>query len=44
MSIRNLFDQIPHILRRITPCMLMSPISVAQYLDAEQEPYDIVIF
>ena len=44
MSIRNLFDQIPHILRRITPCMLMSPISVAQYLDAEQEQYDIVIF
>lgn len=44
MSIRGLFDQIPHILRRITPCMLMSPISVAQYLDTEQEQYDIVIF
>lgn len=44
MSIRVLFDQIPHILRKITPCMLMSPISVAQYLDAEQEQYDIVIF
>ena len=44
MSIRGLFDQIPHILRKITPCMLMSPISVAQYLDAEQEQYDIVIF
>lgn len=44
MSIRSLFDQIPYILRKITPCMLMSPISVAQYLDAEQEQYDIVIF
>ena len=44
MSIRGLFDQIPHILRRITPCMLMSPISVAQYLDSEQDQYDIVIF
>lgn len=44
MSIRGLFDEISHILRRITPCMLMSPISVAQYLDADQEQYDIVIF
>lgn len=44
MSIRGLFDQIPYILRRITPCMLMSPISVAQYMDAEQQQYDIVIF
>lgn len=44
MSIRGLFDDISHILRRITPCMLMSPISVAQYLDADQAQYDIVIF
>ena len=44
MSIRGLFDQIPQILRKLTPCMLMSPISVAQYLDADQEQYDIVIF
>ena len=30
MSIRTLFDKIPHVLKRLTPCMLMSPNSVAQ--------------
>lgn len=44
LSIRTLFDQIPHVLSRLTPCMLMSPISVAQYLSADGNPYDIVIF
>ncbi len=44
LSIRTLFDQIPHVLTRLTPCMLMSPISVAQYLSADGNPYDIVIF
>lgn len=44
MSIRSLFDQIPHVLMKLCPCMLMSPISVAQYLSTENEPYDIVIF
>ena len=44
MSIRNLFDQIPHILPKLCPCMLMSPISVAQYLSADNDLFDIVIF
>lgn len=44
MSIRKLFDQIPNILKKLIPCMLMSPISVAQYLDSDNEQYDIVIF
>lgn len=44
MSIRNLFDQIPHILPKLCPCMLMSPISVAQYLSADNDLVDIVIF
>lgn len=43
-SIRKLFDQIPGLLQRMCPCMLMSPISVAQYIDAEHEPFDLVIF
>jgi hypothetical protein len=34
VSIRKLFEQIPNLLNRLCPCMLMSPISVAQYLDA----------
>lgn len=44
LSIRSLFDQIPHILKKLCPCMLMSPISVAQYLKPENDLVDIVIF
>ena len=44
LSIRNLFDQIPDILGRLCPCMLMSPISVAQYLAADYKPFDLVVF
>lgn len=44
LSIRTLFEQIPHILTKLCPCMLMSPISVAQYLKAENDLFDIVIF
>lgn len=44
MSIRTLFEQIPHVLTRLCPCMLMSPISAAQYLKAENDLFDIVIF
>ncbi|MEO3402981.1 DUF3320 domain-containing protein [Mucilaginibacter sp. CAU 1740] len=44
MSIRKIFDTIPNLLPRLTPCMLMSPISVAQYFDTESEKFDLVIF
>jgi len=44
ISIRKLFDQIPNMLRRLCPCMLMSPISAAQYLDPKREPFDLVVF
>lgn len=44
LSIRTLFEQIPHVLTRLCPCMLMSPISAAQYLKAENDLFDIVIF
>lgn len=44
ISIRTLFEQIPHILTRLCPCMLMSPISAAQYLKAQNDLFDIVIF
>ena len=43
-SIRRLFDQIPNLLPRLCPCMLMSPISAAQYLDPKRAPFDIVVF
>ena len=43
-SIRKLIDQIPTLLPKLCPCMLMSPISVAQYIDLDTEKFDIVIF
>lgn len=44
MSIRKIFDSIPNLLPRLTPCMLMSPISVSQYFDANSPKFDLVIF
>lgn len=44
MSIRKLFDLIPNLLERMSPCMLMSPISVAQYIGLNQKKFDLVIF
>ncbi|MFR7383621.1 MAG: AAA domain-containing protein [Anaerostipes sp.] len=39
-----MFEQIPEVLTKLCPCMLMSPISAAQYLQAENDLFDIVIF
>ena len=44
MSIRKLFDTIPTLITRICPCMLMSPISVAQYIDVNNFKFDLIIF
>ena len=44
MTIRKLFNDIPLLLRRLCPCMLMSPISVAQYIDPGFPKFDLVIF
>jgi superfamily I DNA and/or RNA helicase len=43
-SIRRLFGQIPRLLPRLCPCILMSPISVSQYLDPQYKIFDLVIF
>ena len=44
MALRQLFSKIPNLLSRLKPCMLMSPMSVAQYLDPAHPPFDLVIF
>lgn len=44
ISIRKLFEQLPNLLPKLCPCMLMSPISAAQYLDPKREPFDLVVF
>ena len=43
-SIRQLLQEIPNLLPRIKPCLLMSPMSVAQYLDSNYPPFDLVVF
>ena len=44
VSLRKFFDMIPDLLPRMCPCMLMSPISVAQYIDTNAPKFDLVIF
>ncbi len=42
--IRKLFSEIENLLPYISPCMLMNPISVAQYIDIDFPKFDLVIF
>lgn len=44
VSIRKLLTQLPNLLPRLCPCMLMSPISAAQYLEPDRAPFDTVVF
>jgi very-short-patch-repair endonuclease len=44
IPIRRLFSEASEILPVLAPCVLMSPLSVAQYLPPELKTFDIVIF
>ncbi|SDF35566.1 DUF4011 domain-containing protein [Limimaricola pyoseonensis] len=44
LPIRQLLSQIPDTLPRLAPCVLMSPLSVAQYLPPDHPGFDVVIF
>ncbi len=44
VSIRKLFDTIPDLISRMCPAMLMSPLSVSQYLSQEWPQFDLVVF
>lgn len=44
LPIRKLFLQIPGLLPRLKPCLLMSPLSIAQYLPAGGRRFDLVVF
>ena len=43
-GLRGLFTEIPTLMGRVAPCMLMSPITVAQYLQPTADLFDLVIF
>lgn len=42
--LRELFRLLPTLLPRLRPCLLMSPLSVAQYLDPALPRFDLVVF
>lgn len=42
--VRQLLQEIPDVLTTLSPCLMMSPLSVAQYLPPDQALFDLVIF
>lgn len=44
LPLRQLLQEIPTAVLQLTPCLLMSPLSIAQYLSASVSNFDIVIF
>ncbi|MGN1457114.1 MAG: DUF4011 domain-containing protein, partial [Acutalibacteraceae bacterium] len=44
MPIRKLFKSIPNLLLTLKPCLMMSPLSVSLFLEADTYKFDIVIF
>jgi very-short-patch-repair endonuclease len=44
IPVRQLLSRIPKLLPKLKPCVLMSPLSVAQYLEVSHESFDVVIF
>lgn len=42
--VRKLLEETPHVTPLLKPCFLMSPLSVAQYLDPSSSNFDLVLF
>lgn len=43
-SIRRIFRECPNALAKYKPCVLMSPLSVAQFIGADFPKFDVVVF
>lgn len=43
-SIREMVSNMPESFATLAPCVLMSPLSIAQYLPAGQQLFDVVVF
>lgn len=43
-AVRQLISEHPNAIGRVKPCFLMSPLSVAQFLDANTQAFDLVVF
>lgn len=44
MPLRKLFRTIPNLLLKLKPCLMMSPLSVSYFLEADTYKFDMVIF
>lgn len=44
LPLRKLFARIPGLLKTLKPCLMMSPLSVASFLESEALTFDLVIF
>ena len=44
LPIRTLIDRIPDVIPVLAPCLMMSPLSIAQYLPARHGVFDVVVF
>ena len=44
LPLRKLFADMPTVLLRLKPCLMMSPLSVSTYLQAPELSFDLVIF
>jgi len=43
-TVRGIMERIPNLMRLLSPCMLMSPLSVAQFLPIDGQLIDVVVF
>ena len=44
LPVRQLVSEMGGALTTLTPCLMMSPLSVAQFLPADLKPFDLVVF
>ncbi|RCW72446.1 AAA domain-containing protein [Pseudorhodoferax soli] len=44
LPLRQLLQEVPSAVLRLTPCLLMSPLSIAQYLSPDARGFDLVVF
>lgn len=44
LPLRKLFAEIPSVLQRLKPCVMMSPLSVSTFLQSDEIRFDLIIF
>lgn len=44
LPLRKLFAEVPSVLQRLKPCIMMSPLSVSTFLQSDELRFDLVIF